>query len=269
MEKETLQLFIKKALQKKELLDRYPSEYWLRALMGGFFCTLVVIVTFKVGNGFHEIHSPVAYPISALIFGLFLVIIQFTNTELFTGNTMYFTFATLNKNTTWKDTLRNWVACYLGNFLGACLVAYLFYLTGIFSHITPDHFIHYVSEAKMSASTSQLFFKGILCNWLVCLALFLGGRTKSDGAKIFLTITTVFCFFAAGYEHSVANMSIFSVALLSPHPDTVSLAGALHNLIPVTLGNIVGGAGFMGMLFYYVNRRQLKQSDTQHTQQSA
>lgn len=92
----------------------------------------------------------------------------------------------------------------------------------------------------MNLPVSELFFRGILCNWLVCLAIWTASRTKSDAAKIMLIFWMLFAFVASGYEHSVANMTFLSLALLLPHPDAISAAGLFHNLIPVTLGNIVG-----------------------------
>ena len=106
----------------------------------------------------------------------------------------------------------------------------------------------------MHGSVTALFFKGILCNWLVCLAVFLPTQVKGDGAKMAMMILVVFLFFSAGFEHSIANLSLFSIALVSPHPDTISIGAAIYNLIPVTLGNIVGGAVFVGMLYQFLSK---------------
>ena len=97
---------------------------------------------------------------------------------------MYFTVATLRKETTISDTLRNWVTCYAGNLAGALFFALLFYATGIFETIDHGHFMNKVVEGKMNTPTMQLFFKAILCNWLVCLACFLPSQVKGDTAKL-------------------------------------------------------------------------------------
>lgn len=76
---------------------------------------------------------------------------------------------------------------------------------------------------------------------------------KGDGPKIFTMIFLVFTFFVSGYEHCIANMSTFAVALVFDHPETISLAKAIHNIIPVTIGNMIGGIVFMGCLYYYLN----------------
>lgn len=77
---------------------------------------------------------------------------------------------------------------------------------------------------------------------------------KGDGAKMFAMVLFVFCFFISGYEHSIANMCTFAIALVLDHPGTVSWYGVVHNLVPVTIGNLIGGGVLMGVMYYYVNK---------------
>lgn len=77
---------------------------------------------------------------------------------------------------------------------------------------------------------------------------------KGDGAKMFAMVLFVFCFFISGYEHSIANMCTFAIALVLDHPGTVSWYGVFHNLVPVTIGNLIGGGVLMGVMYYYVNK---------------
>jgi nitrite transporter len=99
----------------------------------------------------------------------------------------------------------------------------------------------------MNAAPLALSARGALCNWLVCLALWTSARASSDAAKCILIWWCLFAFIAAGFEHSVANMTVFSLALLGAHPPSVTVGGMVYNLLWVTLGNIVGGAGFVAM----------------------
>ena len=99
----------------------------------------------------------------------------------------------------------------------------------------------------MNAPALALLARGALCNWLVCLALWTSARATSDAAKCILIWWCLFAFIAAGFEHSIANMTVFSIALLGNHPPGVSLGGMAYNLLWVTLGNIVGGAGFVAL----------------------
>ena len=240
------------AKKKKQMLDNNPMQYFLRAALAGIYIGFVIVLCFKLGNFFHDAHSPATYLASSMFFGIALILILYGGAELFTGNTMYFTVATLRKETTIGDTLRNWGACYAGNLVGAIFFAALFYATGIFETISHNHLLNEVVGTKMGASTMHLLFKGILCNWLVCLACFLPSQVKGDTAKILTIMLIVFTFFLSGYEHSIANLSLFALSLVSPHPDTISVAGAIHNLIPVTIGNIIGGSVFVGMVYHYL-----------------
>ncbi|MDC2864040.1 MULTISPECIES: formate/nitrite transporter family protein [unclassified Bacillus (in: firmicutes)] len=245
---------IQLAKKKTKMLNNNPMEYFLRAALAGIYIGFVIIVCFKLGNFFHDAHSPATYLASSSFFGVALILIIYGGAELFTGNTMYFTISTLRKETTIGDTLRNWGACYVGNLVGAVFFAALFYATGIFETISHNHLLNEVVAGKMGASTMHLFFKAILCNWLVCLACFLPSQVKGDTAKILVMMFLVFAFFLSGYEHSIANLSLFSIALLVPHPDTISFANAIHNLIPVTIGNIIGGSVFVGMVYHYLTK---------------
>jgi nitrite transporter NirC len=102
----------------------------------------------------------------------------------------------------------------------------------------------------MSAGSLELLARGILCNWLVCLAIWMAGRTENAAAKIMLIFWPITIFVAAGYEHSVANMFTFSMALMGDHPANITLAAAIHNLVWVTLGNLIGGGVFMALGYW-------------------
>lgn len=162
--------------------------------------------------------------------------------------------STLAGRTTVRDTLKNWGLVFLGNLIGAVLLSLLIVGSGLFKTATPEHLLFVVSAKKMAAPVSELFFRGILCNWLVCLAIWMAARSKEDIAKLVLIWWCLYAFIASGYEHSVANMTLLSLSWLLPnHPDTITLAGWMHNMIPVTLGNIIGGALFVGMAYWFVS----------------
>ncbi|MBN3527034.1 formate/nitrite transporter family protein [Paenibacillus apiarius] len=245
------------ALKKKAAWDSNKFQYLLRSIMASMFIGFGVVVAFKTGNLFDEGASPFAYTTAAVTFGAAIILIGYAGGDLFTGNTFYFTFSTLRGSTTWSDTFKIWGTSYLGNFIGALLFAALLWGTGLFRGYNSNVFFYDVVAHKMEASTFQLFFRAILCNWLVCMAFFIPMTLKGDGPKIFAMILFVYCFFISGFEHSIANMTSFSIALFMehPHPAGISLYGALHNLIPVTFGNIIGGSVFMGMIYFYLNER--------------
>ena len=229
-------------------------NYLLRAMLSSLYIGFGVIVAFKSGNYFYLEHSPVAYPMAALTFGIAIILIAYGGGILFTGDTFYYTYGAIRKQLAWKEVGRLWGYSYVGNLLGAMLFALLISATGLFKDPSVNSFLVSVAKGKTLAPTSELFFRGILCNWLVCLAFFLPYQLKSDTAKIITMVTLVFGFFISGYEHSIANFVTFSVSFVSGHPDAVTIDGILHNIIPVTIGNLIGGTLFMALMYNYLNK---------------
>jgi nitrite transporter NirC len=135
---------------------------------------------------------------------------------------------------------------WLGNLAGAVLLATIFWLGGGGAILKQGaDLIYATADAKMHAAPLALLAKGILCNWLVCLAIWMSGRTSNDVAKCIIIFWCLFAFIASGFEHSVANMTVFAIALLGNHPDSVTIGGAFYNLLWVSLGNIIAGALFV------------------------
>ncbi|MCD5325410.1 MULTISPECIES: formate/nitrite transporter family protein [Pontibacillus] len=257
MEEKTIDLLIEKALGKKEMVEVSPSHYLIRAALAGIYIGFALILSFQLAQPFYEQHAPSTYLINALFFGIAFCLIIYGGSELFTSNTMYMTVSSLKKETTWVDTLKVWGYCYAGNVVGILFFTGMIYMTGLLQTILPDEsLLIAAAEKKMNVPTSQLFFRAILANWLVCLAVWLPMQVKEDISKILLMMLLVFTFFISGYEHSIANIALFSLALSSPHTALVSMGGFIHNLIPVTLGNIIGGGFFVGAVYVYLNQKK-------------
>ncbi|MCM3573893.1 MULTISPECIES: formate/nitrite transporter family protein [Mesobacillus] len=255
MSEQSMELAINTALKKKEYLSESKGKYILRAALAGVYIGFGIMVSYRLGEYFFDAHSAATPIASSIFFGLALILILYGGGELFTSNTMMMTISSLKKATTWKDTIENWIACYSGNLLGALFFAILVMLSGIFLAPEKTQYMMETVSMKMNTPAYQLFFRAILCNWLVCLAVWVPLSIKGDGAKIGVIMLLVFAFVVSGFEHSVANMVLFSIALLVPHPETVSIAGSLYNLVPVTLGNIIGGGFFVGTLYVYLNAK--------------
>ncbi|WP_141430526.1 formate/nitrite transporter family protein [Bacillus sp. 03113] len=249
----------KLALKKLKLFRTSPLRFLSRSMLASMFIGFGVIVAFKTGNYFYLEHSPFAYPMAAFTFGAAIVLIVYGGGDLFTGNTFYFTFAALRGKVLWKDVLKIWALSYGGNIIGAICFSIFIYATGLFKDPSVNSFLLKVVEKKIHAPISELFFRGILCNWLVCQAFFIPMNLKGDSAKLITMILFVFCFFISGYEHSIANMCTFAIAIVSSTAGTYSISEILHNLIPVTIGNIIGGTILMGFMYYYVNKSFLEE----------
>ncbi|AIQ72097.1 MULTISPECIES: formate/nitrite transporter family protein [Paenibacillus] len=262
MENEALLQVEHLALKKQKIFRQSVMRYIARAMLASMFIGFGVIVAFKTGNYFFMEQSPFAYPMAAITFGAAIILISFGGGDLFTGDTFYYTYTALRRKMKWSEVVRMWIMSYIGNILGAAVFALLIFLTGLFYSSDVNGFLLYVVEHKMEAPAGQLFFRAILCNWLVCMAFFIPMNMKGDGAKMFAMVLFVFCFFISGYEHSIANMCTFAIALVLDHPGTVSWYGVFHNLVPVTIGNLIGGGVLMGVMYYYVNKPFL--DDTKH-----
>ncbi|AFH63730.1 formate/nitrite transporter family protein [Paenibacillus caseinilyticus] len=254
MEQEPLLKVEQLALKKRKIYRQSLLRYLSRSALASMFIGFGVIVAFRTGSFFYLEHSPFTYPMAALTFGAAIILIAYGGGDLFTGNTFYFTYAALRRRIRWIEAVKLWVASYAGNILGAVVFAGLIYLTGLFRDNSVNAFLLSVVEKKMHAPVLELFFRAILCNWLVCLAFFIPMSFKQDGPKMFAMMLFVFCFFISGYEHSIANMCTFAIALVLQHPGTISFEGVIYNLIPVTIGNFIGGAVLMAAMYYYVNK---------------
>jgi nitrite transporter NirC len=253
MEVEALSKVEQLALKKLRIYKNSVWRYLSRSMLASMFIGFGVIVAFKTGSFFYLENSPLTYPMAAITFGAAIILISYGGGDLFTGNTFYYTYAALRKRMRWLDTVRLWVLSYLGNILGAAAFALLIWTTGLFSSPDVNAFLLEVVHKKMTAPTSELFFRAILCNWLVCLAFFVPMSMKSDGAKMFAMMLFVFCFFISGYEHSIANLCTFAIAFVLD-PGNFSYSGGFHNIIPVTLGNLIGGGILMGWMYHFVNK---------------
>jgi formate/nitrite transporter len=171
-----------------------------------------------------------------LPFGLFMTLMS--GAELFTGNTALVTMALLEGKATASQLVKSWTASYAGNFVGSILLAALVYLGGT---LVGGGASVGVAVAKTSHSFTTALVRGILCNWLVCMAVYLASFAKDVGGKMVAIWFPISAFVALGLEHSVANMFIIPLGIFSGAAVSWK-AFLLQNLLPVTLGNIIGGA---------------------------
>ena len=233
---------------KVSLLQLDPSRYLLRSVGAGMGLSIVVFVFWVLTQNLNDIS--LGRVIAAGFFGVGLTMIVFTNTELFTSNSMYLTVSSREGRTTWKQTVLLWTACYFGNLAGAILVATLLLGAGSLQ-LPADHALFTGALHKAHQAGSVIFIKGILANWIVCLAVRIALRCQDEVAKILVLIFVVFIFVYLGFEHSIANMGTFSMAILGG--GTLTFAEALHNLLYSTTGNVVGGVLLVGLPFTYLN----------------
>lgn len=237
------------AIGKLEILKKSKLRYLLLSVMAGMFVGAGILLIMTVGGTIGD--SPYKKILMGISFGIALSLVLAVGSELFTGNNFIMMVGSLQKKVSWMGSLKIWIYSYLGNLFGSVLIAWLYVSTGL-TKGPVGAFILKVSAGKMGVGASELFFRGILCNFLVCLAVFSYLKMKSESAKLIMIFWCLFAFITIGLEHSIANMTIFGIALLIPHSEIVSLGGAIHNLTYVTAGNFVGGAVLLGAVYWFI-----------------
>lgn len=244
---ESVKIVSQVARLKIEYLKRSFVSYLVASILAGTYIGIGIILIFAVGAPLASAESVFLKTLMGVSFGIALTLVVFAGAELFTGNNMFMAVGFLKKEISMVELLKVWAFSWIGNLIGSMLLAYLVVNSGA---IAPaNSFIEKISSIKMNMPAMQLFLRGILCNWLVCLALWTSSRTKDDVAKCILIFWCLFAFIACSYEHSVANMTLLSISLFSPHGPLVSWLGFIRNLFYVTIGNIIGGALFVGALY--------------------
>ncbi len=199
--------------------------------------------------------------LGGLVFSLGLILVVISGAELFTGNTLI-VMAFASHRVSAAKLLRNWVVVFLANFVGAVSVALLVHWSGKLDagDGALGARVLAMAETKGSLTWSHAFVSGILANTLVCLAVWMTMSAHSLFDKVVVIVFPITAFVAAGYEHSIANMFFFPLALFHGPTDEQQHVTWNHflvdNLVPVTLGNIVGGALLVGLVYWFVYLRQ-------------
>jgi nitrite transporter NirC len=250
----TLDNFAQVAADKAAVSREQPFAFLVSSMMAGAYVGIGIILIFTLGQ---QIEPALRSLVMGACFGIALTLVVFAGSDLFTGHTMFMTIGVVRGSVDSASLARTWVFSWIGNLVGSALLALIFWLGGGGQILKEGaDLVFTASAAKMSAPAPALVARGALCNWLVCLALWTSARASSDAAKCILIWWCLFAFIAAGFEHSIANMTLFALALLGNHPPGVSLAGAFYNLLLVTIGNIIGGAGFVAMGYLAASPRQ-------------
>ena len=257
MEHETIATMAAAARAKAGLLRQGPRQYLVLSALAGAYVGLGIVLIFAIGAPLQAAGSGATKAVMGASFGVALTLVIFAGSELFTGNNMVMTVGALSRTVTLGALARVWALSFVGNLAGSALLALATAASGVLGAAPAKQFVLGIVAAKMSAPILDLFFRGVLCNMLVCLAVWMGMRAKDETARLLLIFWCLFAFIGAGFEHSVANMTLLSLGLFLPHdPALVSWAGFARNLAVVTAGNVVGGALLIGLPYWYVAQGQ-------------
>lgn len=201
--------------------------------------------------------------LGGFVFSLGLIMVIIAGAELFTGNNLL-VMAWADGKITFTDVMRNWIVVCFANFIGAAGLAVLVYASRHADMNGGAVGATYIKIAaiKCNLSFAQAFFSGMLCNVLVCLAVWMSLAGRSVGDKMLVIIFPVSAFVAAGFEHSIANMYLIPMGLLMKMENpsitgagAISWMGFLKNLMPVILGNLAGGSGFVALFYHFIYGR--------------
>ncbi|MBK9750862.1 MAG: formate/nitrite transporter family protein [Chloroflexi bacterium] len=238
-------------------------------MAGGFVSSGALFATIAVAGASGMIPYGITRLLFGLVFCLGLILVVLAGAELFTGNVLI-VIAWASRKVNTAALLRNWTLVYIGNLIGSLITAVIVYVgreyrfgSGIIGQTALT-----IANNKAQLEFGQALALGILCNALVCMAIWLtlGGRTTTD--KIMAILFPITAFGAAGFEHSVANMYFIPSALLIKtfdpefaastglNLDALTLTGFFNNMIPVTIGNIIGGVVMVGAIYWFVYLRE-------------
>ena len=229
----------------------------IQAILGGVLLSFGGLFFLTIGGGGTVLgqHAGPAIlkGLQAAVFPIGLVLVVGTGAELFTGNTMFLIVSTLHKKTTWTALGISWMASFAGNLVGCILFEFCFvYYAELLSNEPYRSYAISFTETKIRIPWHALFLRGIAGNWLVCLSLWLATSAREFHSKVIAIYLPIWLFVAVGYEHSIANMFTVQMGMILGANVSI-ISYLLFILIPVTLGNIVGGAIFVGTTYWYLH----------------
>jgi nitrite transporter NirC len=241
--------------EEKILSLRSPLRFSINSMLAGAYVGVAVALLLAVTGPMQAVDAPYTKLVQGLIFGIALTLVIFAGSELSTGNMMTMVQGATVRRRGVGGGIAVIVGSFIGNLVGSVGFAGLVYGAGMLNiGATPGHaapaatLLAALIKTKTAETTGALFFRGVLCNFLVCLAVWMSARTKSDGAKLMLIFWCLLAFVASGFEHVVANMTTFSLGMMAGVPGA-TLGAFAHNLLWVGLGNLVGGGLLVGAAY--------------------
>ena len=256
---DVIQSVLKIGKNKLDLQSNSYGRFAVLTILAGIYIAFGGTLSLILGYGFPELtasNPALQKLLSGAAFPIGLILVVVLGAELFTGNNALLMPYWMTKGCSIKDVLLNWTLVYLGNVAVALLFVFVMvYLAGLTAPEPYHTSIINIAEAKVSMPWTTVFIKGIGANWCVCLAIWLALSAKSSGAKMFGCWFPVMAFVALGYEHSIANMFFIPCGILEG-ADVGAWQMVWNNLIPATLGNIAGGALFVGCIHTYLHLKK-------------
>lgn len=245
-----IDIITKMAEKKARNANQKTGKYIGRAVVTGFYIMVAIILSYTTGAILYPKYPEVSKVIVSATFCFAIALIVFLSGELFTGNNFVMIVGMLRGKVNFSSTLKVWLYTFVGNSVGLIIFGYLFVKSGA-SFSVIQHYIESVAYAKLELTPYQMILRGILCNFIVCLAYLSGIKMKSESGKLIMMFFSVFAFIVAGFEHSIANVGVFTVAYFAL--GGLPMALVFKNLLFVVIGNIIGGGLLLGGSLVYIS----------------
>lgn len=256
MFKDEFQAVCNSGAAKNNLLKKNPLGYFVSAMVAGMFISFGSFIAFTLGQAVSA-GGAVSFTklMQAFAFAAALSLVVMAGAELFTGNNFVMAAASIRKTVSWGDTAKLWVVCWIGNLVGSLISVAAFQLAGIPTAgdgALAEYFIQ-ISSGKVGLDPVNLLVRAILCNILVCLAVWCSIKMKSESGKLIMVFWCILVFMICGFEHSVANMSIIGVAVAN---GGITVGQYLYSVLLATVGNVIGGAVFVALPYHLISREK-------------
>ncbi|MFD7263349.1 formate/nitrite transporter family protein [Streptomyces sp. NPDC059874] len=226
----------------------HPPRFFVSAMLAGAYIAIGEVLLLVAVSPFAAKGSAGVKLLEGAVFPIALTIVMFAGAQLFTSNVMVMLVGALSGRTGVKDLLSSWALCLTGNLLGAFGFGAMVHASGVTSTPSARAMLTEMVHTKIALGGGQLFWRAVLCNMLVCLGVWMFTRARGDAAKIFVLWLPVAVFVAVGFEHCVANMALFSLAILD---GSASVSDLFQNLIFTVPGNVVGGGLLVGAVYWF------------------
>ncbi|WP_062519936.1 formate/nitrite transporter family protein [Demequina silvatica] len=239
-----------KAAAAKARLSRTPARLIVSAMLAGMWIGVGDVLMWSTAGPLHAAGHPLEKLIAGSVFAAALTIVVFAGSELATSAMMILPLGALRRSISWLRATGVLLAIFFSNMLGAFVFAWVMIQTGVLAHGPAGEYAAEALAGKIDHTPAELFWRGVMCNVLVCVAIWAAARLKSEAGKAIIIFWAVLAFIASGFEHVVANMTTFAIGLFTGGDVTWADFGT--NMTFVGLGNLVGGAVVIGLAYAFV-----------------
>lgn len=239
----------------------HPWRFFASAMMAGLWIGTGVYVMFSAAGPFALAGSPATKLVSGAVFAIALTFVVFAGAQLATSAMMALPLGAFRKVISWWEATWTLLFIMVGNLVGSLALAWVLIQSGIFGAPATQGMLDGALTNKMGFTPSEMFFRAMMCNILVCGAIWAASRVKSEAAKAIILFWGVFAFISSGFEHVVANMTIYGLGLLGAGTVSVSFGAFGTMLLWAGLGNLAGGMVIIGMGYLFISGPHTARAD--------